>query len=147
MIAYLARLQLKPGPTHFFMSLPQHRKANTSQKRPQCQVVSGARCVAHLPLELTTPSWGVQHPLSVVSLQEVQSGEMGKDKLGDGTYLHSIHVILSRNYTLSTSTTSRVTPISHYRVKLGDATTWCHCKTEMVMDMWEGFVTVQRTIL
>lgn len=85
---------------------------------------------------VTTPTCGVQHPLSVVSLQEVQSNEMGKDKLGDGTDLCSMHIILIRNYTLSTSVADVVTPISHHWVKLGDATTLCHCKTEIVMDMW-----------
>lgn len=71
---------------------------------------------------------------------------MGKDKLGDGTYLHSIRVILIRNYTLSVSVTDVATPSSHHRVKLGDATTLCHCKTEIVMDVWEGFATVLRIV-
>lgn len=96
---------------------------------------------------VTTPTCGVQHPLSVVSLQEVQSNEMGKDKLGDGTYLHSIRVTLIRNYTLCMSVADVVTPISHCGVKLSDATTLCHCKTKMVRNMWEGFVKVQRTVL
>lgn len=62
---------------------------------------------------VTTPTCGVQHPLSVVSLQEVQSNEIGKEKLGDGTYLHSIRVTLIRNYTLYMSVADVVTPISH----------------------------------
>lgn len=97
---------------------------------------------------VTTPTCRVQHPLSVLSLQEVHSNEMGKDKLGSyGTYLHSIRVILIRNHTLSMSVTDISDTISHHGAKLGDATTLCHCKTKMVMDTWEGFVTVQRILL